>query len=119
MRLPRPRLTIRRLMIVVALVGAALGGEKMRRVRAERASKAAFHESWADVWAEDGSRMDGIMDQARHLDDDALRQRLVDFARERENTRAHERWDREMATKYARAAARPWLPLEPDPPAPE
>lgn len=28
-------------------------------------------------------------------------------------------WHRDLSWKYARAAERPWLPVEPDPPAPE
>jgi hypothetical protein len=50
--------------------------------------------------------------------DAASRLRLAELTDVANNYREHERSNRELAAKYARAAVRPWLPMEPDPPQP-
>jgi hypothetical protein len=51
--------------------------------------------------------------------DPASRQRLAELREVATNYREFERSYRELALKYERAAAQPWLPIEPVPPEPE
>jgi hypothetical protein len=118
MRLRRPRFTIRRLMVVVAVVATMLTAEKMRRAWWERSLKAAEYAAEAKSWSEDASKVERMMVKPRSRSDPASRQRLADLDGVARNYRDHERSYRELASKYTRAAARPWLPIEHDPPDP-
>jgi hypothetical protein len=89
MRLPRPRFSVRRMMVVVAIVGIALG------LDAWKASRAAFF----------GQKGAGHMQAWLRLPTDAPLSK----------TRYHLR----LASKYYRAYRSPWLPVEPDPPEPK
>ncbi len=119
MRLVRPRFTIRRLMVVVVVVATLLTVEKMRRAWRERTLKAAEYASEAKSWSEDAAKVDRMMVKPRSLSDAASRQRLAELDQVARNYRDHERSSRELASKYARAAARPWLPIERDPAEPK
>jgi hypothetical protein len=114
MRLPRPRFTIRWLMVVVAVVATLLTAEKMRRNWRERSLMAAAYSAEAKSWSDDASKVESMMVMPRSRSDPASRQRLADLERVARNYRDHERSNRELASRYARAAARPWLPIEPD-----
>jgi hypothetical protein len=89
-RLRRPRMTVRLLLVLVALTALAteLG---LILWRAWSYSKRAA-------------------DHARHLR--SGRYFIYDSTELRE-------WHDQMRRKYERAASRPWLPVEPDPPPPE
>ena len=91
MRLPRPRFTLRRMMILVAVVGIliAFGIEGERRRAIFR--KSANHHLW-NAWGE-GARP-GTPDKFH-------------------------RWSVGMFRKYDFAVRYPWLPVEPDPPEPK
>jgi hypothetical protein len=119
MKLPRLRFTVRRMMIVVAVVATLLAAEKMRRVRRERSLKAADYAAEAKSWSDDASEVESMLVKPRSRSDAASRQRLAELDEVARNYRDHERSNRELASRYARAAARPWLPIERDPPEPK
>lgn len=98
MRMPRPRLTIRRLMLVVAIVGVVLGTSiTIRRRATEFESRAAAHrEKWIKIFT---------MTEGSTGDTPERRRRLGHLA--------------EMDLKYQRAARYPWLPVAADPPEPK
>ena len=114
MRLPRPRFTIRSLMVVVAVVATILTAEKIRRNWRERSLKATAYSAEAKSWSDDASKVERMMVMPRSRSDPASRERLADLEKVARNYRDHERSHRELASQYARAAARPWLPIEPD-----
>lgn len=119
MRLPRPRFTIRRLMVVVALAAALLMAAKTCWVWRERRQKAAEYAAEAESWSDDASKVERMMVKPRSGADAASRRRLAELSEVATNYREHERSYRELAAKYARAAAHPWLPMEPAPPDPK
>ncbi|MGO9467679.1 MAG: hypothetical protein ACLQIB_24625 [Isosphaeraceae bacterium] len=91
MRLPRMQLTIRRMMIAVAVVGVAFSIPVALRRRSEaftRISQSHFRAANALIFA-------------------ACRPGTVIF------------WHIQLGQKYQAAASRPWLPVESDPPKPE
>ncbi len=135
MRLPRVRLTVRRMMVVVAVVAVALaGGLTYRRwaVYRERAAGHAHAEQLARFLLGGGIAVirgaDGRVEEVNGpvavrtseagggltefmilptpgYDAVALGRRAAYHAR--------------LRRKYERASARPWLPVEPDPPGPQ
>jgi hypothetical protein len=115
MRLPRARFTIRWIMVAVAIVAILLTAEKTRRVWRERSLKAAEYATEAKSWSDDAANVERMMVKPRSRSDAASRQRLAELEEVARNYRNHERSNRELASKYARAAARPWLPIERDP----
>jgi hypothetical protein len=105
MKIPRVRFTIGRLMFAVAVVGLLLGaivGVENRRRRF--LALASIHRAKMIAWEEVGSS-------------EASRERF-DISGRKVSLEA-DRWHSQMAEKYKRAAERPWLPVEPDPPEPE
>jgi hypothetical protein len=112
MKRPRLRFTIRGLMVAVAIVAIILTAEMMRRRWHERRLKAAEYAAEAKSWSDDAVKVENMMVLPRSKSDAASRQRLAELDGVAKNYREHERSNREMASKYARAAARPWLPIE-------
>jgi hypothetical protein len=102
MRLPRLRFTVRRLMLVVAL-GAYDTGCRWFSHRQRCLEMTAMHK-----WASDTFR--------GRMRNNAPAFYPTEADRRWANRRAeyHER----MALRWTRAAAHPWLPVEPDPPEP-
>jgi hypothetical protein len=110
MRLLRVRFTIWRLMIAIAIIGLPLGliaeeeEVRQRRLSESYRSLAAYHES-------------------RTVASIACSRTRCTFTDHRgrimrsDEVRASD-WHRRLAEKYRHAAARPWLPVEPDPPLP-
>jgi len=98
MPLPRPRFTVRRLMVAVALIALFLGELVfLKGRRDERLRLANFHERQLILfWS-------GDVEHQQHRD---LDEKQNDF---------HFR----MEWKYRRAASRPWLSIPPDPPVPK
>ncbi len=95
MKLPRIRITVRRLMVVVAMVGALLG--TLIAVRASRVRQANQH---------------------RLLSTTREQRRLHGTSIPDSTWTAKKLWHAEMSNKYERAARSPWLPVGPDPPEP-
>lgn len=102
MRLPRVRVTVRRLMVGVAVTALALAADQVRRRRADYLGRAAIN---AD--AEQMSR--AYADDARGPHCDPQRVERGD---------ALAAYHAALRLKYERAARRPWLPVAPDPPEP-
>jgi hypothetical protein len=100
MRLARVRFTVRRTMIAVAVV--ALGGWGVRL-----AQWRAYCLTRAEV---DASRAEDYAMRTACLRDEYNRPGMYQ--------RLHDHWAA-LARKYRGAAARPWLPVAPDPPQPE
>jgi hypothetical protein len=88
-----PRITVRRLMVAVAIIGSALG------ITIERSERfrwiAIHHRAWVP----------------KHVPP------IKPFGMEDKDWRLIE-WHELMARKYAHAARYPWLPVAPDPPEP-
>ena len=93
----RPRCTVRRLMVAVAIVGVVLG------VMIERNSRFRKLASLHQAECEKLLKMPIIMFAGSS--DDPVMRRLE--------------WHYPMKLKYERAARYPWLPAAPDPPEPE
>jgi hypothetical protein len=113
-----PRMTIRRWMIAVLAVAILLTAEKIRRNWRERRLKAAAYLAEAKSWSDDASKVERMMVLPRSRSDPASRQTLAGLEKVARNYRDFERSNRELASKYERAARHPWLPVEPDPPEP-
>jgi hypothetical protein len=96
----RPRVTVRRMMILVAIVALVIGGEKMRRRWLGLREMAAEHKFRAEacetVASEQGPRW-----------------------RRYAHYRTVAAYSRRMQIKYEHAMRRPWLSVEPDPPKPK
>lgn len=101
--MPLPRMTTRRWMIAVAIMGVLMAAEATRRrwaeLSAEYRQAATLHRALTEVYRS-GAHLDS------RVEDPADTLRLV----------AHQL---RLAEKYERAAQRPWLPVPPDPPEPE
>jgi hypothetical protein len=107
MRLPRPRFTVCRLLIAVAIVGLLMGAgrwvvEMRTRSAAYRERAYAFLGMTGQVFGSYVRANDG-----GHVN-----------VYDNENTYIQYAWAREMVYKYRRLADRPWLTAEPDPPRP-
>jgi hypothetical protein len=119
MRLPNPRFTIRRLMLAVALAATLLTAAKTCWVWQERRLKAAEYAAEAESWSADASKVERMMVKPRSGTDAASRRRLAELSEVANNYRENERCNRKLAATYARAAAQPWLPMEPVSPEPK
>jgi hypothetical protein len=124
MRLPRVRFTIRRLMIAVAVVGVGLGIEGYRRrlvsVSVRRRQVAMAYRLDAQMYKVEAMAAElerttpkGFVgftadNPSGPIDDDGIARRF--------RLATHYQ---ELAVKYRRASGYPWLPVGPDPPAPE
>ena len=112
MRIRRPRFTIRWLMVAIAAIAVLLAAAMLLRNWRERSLKAAEYAAEAKSWSDDASKIERMMVLPNSRSDAASQQRLADLDGVAKNYRDHERSNRELASKYARAAARPWLPIE-------
>jgi hypothetical protein len=112
MRFRRPRFTIRWLMGAVAAIAVLLTGGMLLRNWRERSLKAAEYAAEAKSWSDDASKVERMMVLPRSHSDSASQQRLAGLDGVAKNYRDHERSNLELASKYARAAARPWLSIE-------
>ena len=94
-----PRMTTRRWVVVVALVGllmgGAIGGIRLKQRHDYFLSCARYH-----------SAFEGYRRNVAQHDHDPVLARMIDY-------------NAMMARKYREAARFPWLPVEPDSPEPE
>jgi hypothetical protein len=134
-----PRMTTRRLMILIAIVAIAFGATMMRRRSVSyraRANRYALEEAKTQAWAVKSDR--SAAESKKHLreiqafaesGDGAFRARwksLIDSASrsatiasdQAENCHRWAAYWGALNAKYERAARRPWLAAEPDPPPP-
>ena len=130
MRWPRPRFTMRRMMIVVAVIAVAMGVEVMRRRHDSFRRKADFHaveekaslESIEDLrrdeqWARERLASPTMSNNETTIPMD-LRDQIKQRRRELVAMKARTEWHARMGRKYAYAASHPWLAVAADPPAP-
>jgi hypothetical protein len=96
MRPPRPRFTVRRLMVAVAIVGGVLGLLSWSRTRVVNFRRLADHHG----------RLSRELQQTREG-------YTCTFGTPRSD------YHRVMEAKYLRAAEHPWSPVAPDPPEPK
>lgn len=104
MRWPRPRFTVRRLMITIAILAIGLGAIKW--VVAMRVRSAAY-QRWAYEF---------MLTTVRH--GSAVRTADGRWVNIHENDRLRDDWAWRLAAKYRRLSYYPWLEAEPDPPLP-
>lgn len=112
MKLPRVRFALRRIMAVVGLVAITLGVVIGCERRAERfRATAQYHRSRLDAMLSGAnsyhSGHESDWTRYRHSDGKEFTFREMDRLL----------WHRRLEWKYLRASGRPWLPVEPDPPA--
>ncbi len=96
MKLPQIRFTVRRMMVLVAIVALIMWGE-IRRARFERV-KLHLEAEWKEMAS---MCSDGLPSPTPESDAAAV---------------AKINYLRTMRPKYDRAARYPWLPVDPDPP---
>jgi hypothetical protein len=141
MRLPRPRFTMRRLMVVIAIASGLLGvtaeAVKLLGKKAAYRSRAAMHavearaltanfhriylarksyEKRVDERREEADPR-GYLDLGRRIP--ANRMMLLKFDELRYSNLFRYEWHERMREKYETAARYPWRPVPPDPPQPE
>jgi hypothetical protein len=117
--IPRPRLTVRRLMIVAMILCVLLMGEKMRRVSRYRSMRAAELADEAESWSKDASVVEKMMANPGGNDEADTRVRLTEIRDAARGYRKRSEYCRGLASVYEHAAYRPWLWMEPEPPLPE
>jgi hypothetical protein len=117
MRLPRVRLTVRRLLVAVAVVEAAAGVEALRR-RSEGFRELALYHASEETLYLDHARLwdEGQSAGCTEIPPDATPEEYAQGAR---RCRLRAAYAAGLSRKYERAAARPWLPVAPDPPRPD
>lgn len=101
--MPRPRFTVRRLMLAVAVAAVVLTTVQWWRRRASYAERAEYHRRWSE--SKHSFTPDGMSEEQ-------MRRAFAEMA-------AENRFHRDLARKYEHAARYPWLPVAPDPPLPE
>jgi hypothetical protein len=124
MRRTRPRITVRQMMVAVALAGLAVWGERMVRRRNVYLDRANYFSIGESVFLDNVDEPVGYCGLMRvGLSPDEKRQ----FDAEQDQINAEARkWRLATASyygtlkrKYGRAALYPWLPVDADPPPPE
>ena len=118
MRIPRPRFSLRGLMIAVAIQAVAMGG-------------VAIYHRWQDYRCRSLVYAEFERDEAASLDDGrtglcglyrmslSAEDRRAAVASYRQYRLEITAYYRSMRRKYEYAAAHPWIIVEPDPPFPE
>jgi hypothetical protein len=126
-------------MIAVAIVAVAIGAEMTRRRSVSYREKANRYTSYEATWRDDGERLDrSAAERKKHLReleayamsgggefreswkpliDSATRSATLASGQAENSYRRSAYWGA-LRAKYERAARRPWLPVEPDPPQP-
>jgi hypothetical protein len=114
-RLPRPRLTIRSVMVIVAVVALALAAEATRRRIANLSSayrvRALEHQNKVELATlnaidSKSAYRRGQPPDPKYAEWSARFRRLAEF-------------HYAMMRKYERAASRPWIPIDSDPTPPQ
>jgi len=119
MRLPQVRFTVRRAMIVVALAAFMLAGFRAWQWRAHYLERASSYGATANDCADAAAWLELLRDDTEEKarrGDLSWKDSAVNLRREAEKTRRWSAYWDQLRRKYKAAAARPWLPIEPDPP---
>ena len=132
-----PRMTTRRWIVVVVIVGLLMGGVRLKQRRNRLLSRAQFYAERAAFYPKLESRERRICAEyprliavlerlQRYTNRETVGSRLEDLkSRLDQSHRNLARWTNRtayylaMAHKYQDAARYPWLPVEPDPPEPK
>ena len=112
MKIPRPRFTVRHLMVAVAII-ALLSGVIALLIQSERYRQRAVYHSKMETDAEhlmNFYRGDLVMKRGEDRED--FPAKLARFTKKNI-------YHSEMKRKWEGAARRPWISVEPDPPQPE
>ena len=106
MRFPRVRFSVMSLMIVVAVVGSALGSIMERRARFLRLAE------------NHNAQVVGVRHRWAMRSNGVCREEWVDAKGNLSSAlqAAKDVWHRQIASKYLMAASRPWAPVNEDPP---
>ena len=125
-----PRFSVRRVMVVVAVVALGLGicreGTRLMRLRHEYALREATHSAMSmraaalaevsqEAWRADVLRLAQMF---RGIEGDGIAAALTLAPAPPAIQAKLARYHQELNVKYLRAQRRPWIPVEPDPPAP-
>lgn len=115
--MPRPRITLRWLMLAIAIVAATMGAIRLRQIAADHASRAAQHRA-AALWIEAELGPEPILDHGglcnvhrrdwMFLNNNSPAM-VPDQWRTRESWRRLAMWHRALSREYRRAAAAPWV----------
>jgi hypothetical protein len=132
-----PRMTTRRWMVVVVIVGLLMGGVRLKERRSHLLSRAQIHKERAAFYPKLESRerqicaeyprlIAGLKRLQRYRNREPVQSRLEDLTSLLDLSRRNlARWTNRTtyyaatAHKYQHVARDPWLPVEPDPPQPE
>src|SRR5438270_8306845 len=106
MRIPRPRFTVRRLMVVVAVLAAVCCFAE-RKLRFQHLAEYHSLRSEAD-----------IICCVMLVTDDGKQTALVESATGTPTTLGRREWHRVLREKYEKAARSPWLSVAPERPRP-
>ena len=111
MKLPRPRFTVRRLMIAVAIVASVFALIAYpNRIRAHRLDLATYH----------GNHLIGVTINTSYEDGRPIETYFREDGSPMPDSEFRIRqWHERLFVKYCEAALHPWLPVEPDPPEPK
>jgi hypothetical protein len=135
MRLPRVRLTVRRMMIAVAVVAILCGvglqirrAIRLSRLSAEYTRQAVNFAEFESTWRQSERHHREREQELRKLVDDPRqgvggpefwRRMAKGETDEAEKLKSLAEFHASMKSKYQAAARRPWIAVEPDPPWPE
>jgi hypothetical protein len=122
MKFLRMRFTVRRLMVAVAIVSLPLGWWRYREMAAlsERyRQKYGWYYGLATLDLGEAEEWDQMAVEKRKSAAQHPAWTLDQMAVASAGKRRMGNYYRDLASKYARAVARPWLPVAPDPPEPE
>jgi hypothetical protein len=123
MRIPRMRYTMKRMMLAVAVLALIMGGLRIVWLRDGYRKAAAYYASLEKLhresrrFVEDGGRAEEELALA-------FGEKVSGEDKKQQSTEVRG-WQRlsdycaALRRKYERAAARPWIPVDPDPPPPQ
>jgi hypothetical protein len=125
MRLPRVRFTVRRMIVVVAVIAAVLGGgievERLRRpylYRQEAAKFAGNGRYWYERFLDYQQAIMGSKKLTHTGDSSTEEMAEAEMGEAARRYREIIWWSSKMKEKYERAASRPWESVPPGPPRP-
>ena len=107
--MPRLRFKLRWLMVAVAVVALGVWGVRMRRASSAYRERAEFYRYLLTTPRNNPPPAEGA----------SVAEQSLDIATEVARARRLMHYCEVMQAKYERAARRPWIPVEPDPPEPE
>jgi hypothetical protein len=120
MKLPRVRVTVRGLMVLVAVAGLLVSFAVLVQRRAYYRLQMAMYRDAEEASLEMVRATDRRLEQIETASRPGQTVPEVDTLRTyNERVRAQAEYYEELVSKYRRAADRPWLPVAPDPPAPK